>query len=418
MTWGRGGRSLLEPGEGSAQPLSGVRVLDLSGEMGVYCGKLLADVGADVIKVGAPSGDPMRRTGPFIEGAEPPENSLHWLHYNTNKRSVTLDIASDAGSDLLRQLAAKSDVLLETFQPGYLESLGLGYGHLSQGNPGLVYASLTPFGQTGPYRDYRASDLVGFAMGGYLYVTGWPHTPPNKLWGSQAYQTTSNRAFIGILIALYHRLATGQGQHIDVSMQEAVATTTEHVNTTYNYTGESAARCGFRHGGQFVATWKCRDGYVSITTNTQKAWDDLRAWMDREGMAGDLMDEKYGDRFILRGELSSHIEGLIEAWTLTHTRQEITDWGQANHHPWGPVATANELLANEQLWERGFFFEVADSENGGKLVYPGAPYKLAESGWRFVSSAPQVGQHNRQVYCDELGLSDRDLQDLAEAGTI
>ena len=185
-----------------------------------------------------------------------------------------------------------------------------------------------------------------------MYVTGWPDAPPNKLWGLQAYQTTSNRAFIGILIAVYHRLATGQGQYVDVSMQEAVATTTEHVNTAYNYTGESAVRCGFRHGGQFVATWQCQDGYVSITTNTAKAWDDLRAWMDRDGMAGDLMEEQYNDRFILRGESGAHIEELIEAWTRIHTRAEITEWGQANHHPWGPVSTAAELLGFEQHWER------------------------------------------------------------------
>jgi len=412
--------------EENTQPLTGTRVLDLSGDLGVYCGKLLADVGADVIKVEPPGGDLMRRTGPFIGSKDETQTpgytgsagSLHWRHYNTNKRSITLDIASDAGSALLRRLAANADVLLESFQPGHLESLGLGYGRLSEANPGLVYASLTPFGQTGPYRDYRGSDLVGFAMGGYMYVTGWPDTPPNKLWGSQAFQTTSNRAFIGILIALYHRLATGQGQQVDVSMQEAVATTTEHVNTTYNYTGENAVRCGFRHGGQFVATWQCRDGYVSITTNTQKAWDDLRAWMDRDGMAGDLMDERYGDRFILRGEHGAHIEELIEAWTLTHTRQEITEWGQANHHPWGPVATAAELLDNEQLWGRGFYFEAEDDQSGVKMVYPGAPYKLSEAGWRFVSPAPPIGQHNRQVYCDELGLSTADLQDLTAAGIV
>ncbi len=409
---------MQDQGEHTAQPLTGIRVLDLSGDMGVYCGKLLADVGADVIKVEPPGGDYMRQTGPFIKDVIDPENSIHWLHYNTNKRSITLDIESGAGSDLFRRLTANADVLLESFQPGFLDSLGMGYGHLGKTNPGLVYASLTPFGQTGPYRDYLASDLVGFAMGGYMYVTGWPHTPPNKLWGSQAYHTTSNRAYLGILIALFHRLATGQGQHVDVSMQEAVATTTEHVNTTYNYTGESAIRCGFRHGGQFVATWPCRDGYVSITTNTQKAWDDLRAWMDREGMAGDLMDGKYNDRFILRGEHSSHIEGLIEAWTLTHTREEITEWGQANHHPWGPVATAAELLDNEQLWDRGFFFEVDDPQNGGKMVYPGAPYKLSESEWRYSSPAPKVGQHNMQVYCDELGLSTDELQELIKAGTV
>ncbi|MDA0263534.1 MAG: CaiB/BaiF CoA-transferase family protein [Chloroflexi bacterium] len=404
------------PGGNDAQPLTGIRVLDLSGESGVYCGKLLADVGADVIKVEPLGGDPMRRIGPFLEGAAPPENSLDWRHYNTNKRGITLDIASDAGGVMLRRLAARSDVLVESFQPGYLESLDLGYGQLSETNPGLVYASLTPYGQTGPYRDYRASDLTGFAMGGYLYPTGWSHTPPNKLWGLQAYQTTSNRAFIGILIALYHRLATGLGQYVDVSMQESVAATTEHVNTTYNYTGESAVRCGFRHGGQFVATWPCRDGYVSITTNTQKAWDDLRAWMARDGMAGDLMDEQYDDRFILRGDLSSHIEGLVEAWTKTHTRKEITDRGQANHHPWGPVSTASELLDNEQLWDRGFYLEVEDG--GGKLVYPGAPYKLSGDGWRFGAPAPSVGQHNRQVYCEELGLSDEEYQHLKDTGVV
>ena len=158
----------MAPDEGNAQPLTGIRILDLSGDLGVYCGKLLADAGADVIKIEAPGGDPMRRTGPFIDGAQPPENSLYWRHFNTNKRSITLDITSDTGGALLRQLTGTADVLMESFQPGYLDSLGLGYGHLGDGNPGLIYASFTPFGQTGPYKDYSGSDLVGFAMGGYM----------------------------------------------------------------------------------------------------------------------------------------------------------------------------------------------------------------------------------------------------------
>lgn len=406
---------MIDSSSENAQPLTGIRVLDLSGDLGVYCGKLLADVGADVIKVEPPGGDAMRRTGPFVADAAPLENSLHWRHYNTNKRSITLNIETSAGTDLLGKLAATADVVLESFQPGYLSAKGLGYDHLSEANPGLVYASLTPFGQSGPYRDYKASDLVGFAMGGYMYVTGWPDTPPNKLWGLQAYQTTSNRAFIGILIALYHRLATGEGQYVDVSMQEAVATTTEHVNTTYNYTGESAIRCGFRHGGQFIATWQCKDGYVSITTNTAKAWDDLRAWMERDGMAGDLMDEQYNDRFILRGEHGAHIEELVEAWTLTHTRAEITEWGQANHHPWGPVTTADELLGMEQHWERGFYSVTPGDK---ELVYPGSPYKMSENGWQLNSLAPEIGQHNRQIFCEELGLSADELQTFISDGVV
>ena len=400
------------------QPLTGYRVLDLSGPMGVYCGKLMADMGADVIKVEPPGGDPMRLIGPFLDQQGYPERSLHWLHFNTNKRSITLDIGTADGASLLHSLSLGSDVLLETFPPGYMDSLGLGYAHLEAENPGLIYASLTPFGQTGPYKDHKASDLIGFAMGGYMYATGWPHTPPTRLWGSQAYHTVSNRAYIAILLALYHRLATGQGQSIDVSMQEAVAATTEHVNTVYNYDGVPAVRCGFRHGGQFVATWRCKDGYVSITTNTQQAWDDLRTWMDRDGMAGDLMADQYSDRFILRGDLSEHIEGLIQKWALLHTRQEITDWGQAHHHPWSPAATADELLDNEQLWARGFFKEIEDSGQGDMLVYPGAPYKLSQSPWKLRHTAPRAGQHNAEVYCGDLGLSVADLEALANAGAI
>ena len=226
----------------SQQPLTGMRVLDLSGPMGVYCGKLMADMGADVIKVEPPGGDPMRQIGPFLNADSSSGHSLYWLHFNTNKRSITLDVADPKGAELLSKMAQDADVVLETSPPGYLENLGLGYKDLSQTNPDLIYASLTPFGQTGPYKDFKATDLTGFAMGGYMYVTGWPDTPPTRLWGAQAYNTTSNRAFIAILLALYHRMSTGEGQFIDVSMQEAVAATTEHVNTTYNYTGEPAVR--------------------------------------------------------------------------------------------------------------------------------------------------------------------------------
>ncbi len=390
-------------------PLSGFRALDLAGPMGVYCGKLMADMGADVIKIEPPGGDPMREFGPFIDGQPGPGRSLHWLHFNTNKRSVTLDLSGSEGVSAFRQLVSVSDVLLETAPPGYMDSLGLGYENLATGSPGLIYASITPFGQSGPYRDFKASDLVGLAMGGYLYVTGWPHTPPTRLWGSQAYHTASNRAYIAILLALYHRTMTGQGQYIDVAMQEAVAATTEHVNTTYNYTGESATRCGFRHGGQFIATWRCKDGYASITTNTRKAWDDLRAWMDRDGMAGDLLDAQYDDHFVLRGEHSEHIEGLIQRWTLLHTRQEITEFGQSNHHPWGPAAMPDEILDNEQLWSRGFLTNV-ESPDGRAMVYPGDPYRLTEFAQPLRDTAPAPGQHNSDILTGILGIPPEELQ--------
>ena len=400
------------------QPLTGYRVLDLSGPLGVYCGKLMADMGADVIKVEPPGGDPMRRIGPFVHDKPHPERSLYWLHFNTNKRSITLDVATPDGVVLFRRLAQKADLVLEISQPGMMDSLGLGYEAVSTQNRGLVYLSITPFGQTGPYKDYVASDLIGFAMGGYMYVTGWPHTPPTRLWGSQAYHTASNRAYIAGLIALYHRLNTGQGQYVDVSMQEAVAATTEHVNIAYAYEGVPAVRCGFRHGGQVVTTWKCKDGYASITTNTQRAWDDLRAWMAEDGMAGDLMEEKYNGSILLHAEDSAHIEEIIENWALGHTRQEIMEWGQARHHPFGFAATPSEVLDNPQHWGRGFFIKVEHPEFGATFTYPGAPYKLSSSPWKLRSTAPRIGQHNTEVYRDEMGLSVEDLEILASVGAI
>ena len=406
------------PGTEESQPLTGYRVLDLSGPMGVYCGKHMADMGADVIKVEPPGGDPMRRIGPFIHDKPHPERSLNWLHFNTNKRSITLDITTADGAALFRRLAEKADVVLETFQPGTMDSLGLGYGDLSTTNPGLVYVSITPFGQTGPYRDYMGSDIIGFAMGGYMYVTGWPHTPPTRLWGSQAYHTASNRAFIAALIAIFHRLNTGQGQYIDVSMQEAVAATTEHVNIAYIYEGVPAVRCGFRHTGVVVTTWKCKDGYASITTNTQRAWDDLRAWMAEDGMAGDLLEEEYNESILLHAEDSGHIEELIQNWVLLHTRQEITERGQAAHHPWGPAVEPSEVLDNPQLWDRGFFMKVEHPDLEVTLTYPGAPYKLPDSPWKLRTTAPPLGQDNAEVYRNELGLSSDDLEVLASSGVI
>ena len=400
------------------QPLTGYRALDLSGPMGVYCGKHMADMGADVVKVELPGGDPMRRIGPFVHEEPGPERSLYWLHFNTNKRSVTLDITTPEGIELFLRMVRKADVVLESFQPGYLDSLGLGYSDLSAVNSGLVYVAITPFGQTGPYRDYKASDLIGFAMGGYMHATGWPHTPPTRLWGSQAYHTASNRGFIASLIALYDRMLTGEGQFVDVSMQEAVAATTEHVPAAYLYEGVPAVRCGFRHGGNTVTTWKCKDGYASITTNSQRAWDELRSWMAEDGMVGDLMEDKYSQKFILRGEESAHMEELIQKWAMGHTRQEITEWGQARHHPFGSAFTPQEVLDNPHLWGRGSNVKVEHPEYNASFTYPGPAYRMSRTPWEIRSTAPSIGQHNIEVYRDEMGISNEELEVLTGAGVI
>ena len=387
-------------------PLSGYRVLDLAGPMGVYCGKLLADMGADVIKVEPPGGDPMREVGPFIDGQPGPGRSLYWRHFNTNKRSVTLDINTPEGAATLRKLALASDVAAGDRAAGVHGLAGFGIREPGGGRPGagvLFHHSLRANRAIPRFQGVRP----GGVCHGRVYVRHRlaRHSPQQAM----GFAGVSHRVEPGL-----HRHPAGpvpshddraKGQYIDVSMQEAVAATTEHVNTTYNYTGEPAVRCGFRHGGQFVATWRCADGYASITTNTRQAWDDLRAWMARDGMAGDLMDEQYNDHFVLRGEHSAHIEELIQAWALLHTRQEITEFGQSNHHPWGPAATADEILENEQLWGRGYLTTVESADGGPAMVYPGDPYRLAEFPQPARRTAPDPGEHNTEVLSGILGLS-------------
>ena len=205
--------------------LAAYRVLDLTDEKGVLCTKLMADFGADVIKIEPPGGDPMRRIGPFYHDEPDPEKSLFWFTFNTSKRSITLDITRREGQEILRQLATTADFVVECFAPGYLDSLGLGYSALSEVNPRLIMTSITPFGQTGPYRDYKASDIVGLAMGGLLYLNGEPGRPPVRVRASQAYAQASVQAAGGTMVAHYYREISGEGQHVDVSMQEAVSNT-------------------------------------------------------------------------------------------------------------------------------------------------------------------------------------------------
>ncbi|MCK4722097.1 MAG: CoA transferase, partial [Dehalococcoidia bacterium] len=194
--------------------LGDIRVLDLADAKGVYCTKLLADLGADVIKIERPGGDPMRNIGPFFHDEPDPEKSLYWFHFNTSKRSITLNLETADGREVLKKLAKTADVMVETFSPGHLEQIGLGYQTLRELNPRLILTSITPFGQTGPYRDFEGSDMIAQAVGGLMYLPGFPEDPPCRIYGSQAYHSASVQAAVGTMIALYARELTGEGQQV------------------------------------------------------------------------------------------------------------------------------------------------------------------------------------------------------------
>ena len=281
----------------TASALDDIRVLDLTGETGVYCTKLLADLGADVIRIEPPAGDPLRDIGPFWHDEKAADRSLSFLHNNTNKRSITLDIAAPEGKALFEKLVAAADIVVETYAPGYMDSLGLGYAGLCAIKPDIILTSITGFGQTGPHAAYAWSDIVGVAMSGMMNLAGDKEDPPNRPYGNQGYVCASIDGAAGSMMALYHRDLTGEGQHVDVSMQEALDINQETAMLTYDMTKRIATRTGARGLIPIdlpgIGIFEAKDGQVFAYLGTPGGapWTTMYDWMVREGKAEDLGDE-------------------------------------------------------------------------------------------------------------------------------
>jgi len=395
--------------------LHGIRVVDLGGERGAFCGKLLADMGADVIKVEPPGGDPGRRVGPFLSGSVHAERSLSFWYGNTGKRGITLDIGSGEGQEVLRSLARGADVLLEGFRPGYLEELSLGHQALKEAHPGLTVTSISDFGQTGPRRDCVSSDIVASALGGQMYVCGATDTPPVAPYGEQASMAASLYGAIGSLMALRYRRVSGRGQHIDISIHECVAGLTEHVVIRRFYDGVVARRQGSLHWDNAFRVFPCRDGYVLLSLFQE--WDTVVEWLDNERMAADLKDERWRDPETRRVRVE-HVIEVLEGWTRGHAARQLMEQGQAMRLPWAVVHSIRDLKQNVQLEERGFFVEVAHPGEGASFSYPGAPYVLSGTSRRIWKRAPLVGEHNREILMGEMGLSVTEMTRLAQEGII
>lgn len=381
--------------------LSGCRVLDLADEKGMFCSRLLADMGAEVIRIDKPGRNPA--------------TSLFFWETNLGKHGITLNLEAKQGQEVFKRLVRIADVLVESFQPGYLEALGLGYSKLGEINPRLIMASITDFGQSGPYRDYKSCDLVAGALGGSIYVCGEPETPPLKPFGNQAYYTASLFAAVGILLALWNRHTTNKGQHIDISLQECVAATLDHVLVRYFYEGVVAKRRGNLYWNNAFRIFPCRDGYILLSLFQQ--WETLVELLDAEGMAEDLTDKKWLNPDLRLGELD-HIIKVLEQWTSSHTVAELVELGQSMRFPWAEVTSIPGLVDSPQLNERDFFVEVEHPESGKKYKFPGAPCKLSRSPWRVGSRVPKVGEHNIEIYHGELGLSEKEMENLGREGVI
>jgi len=395
--------------------LEGIRLLDLADEKASFCTKLLADMGARVIKVERPEGDPSRKIGPFLGNVSHPERGLFFLYNNTNKRGITLNLEHSEGKKIFRRLVETTDVVVESFSPGILEKLELGFESLIETNPRLILVSVTGFGQDGPRSQNKCCDLVASASGGQMYVSGSPSTPPLRPFGEQSYYVASLFAAIAILLALRRRNRSGKGEHIDISLQEAVASTLEHVMIQYFYEKTIPKRRGNLHWNHAFCILPCKDGHILVSLFQQ--WETLVEWLDSEGMAGDLRDEKY----LVEESRQSHRDHIIEVlqqWTMTHTRKELFELGQLMRFPWAPVCSPQEVLENPHLKSRGFFVEVDHPEIGKPIQYPGAPYKFDACSWDRLKRAPLVGQDNHKVYQGELGLSYEELKRLSSIHVI
>ena len=394
--------------------LEGVTVLDLTQRIaGPYCTKLLADFGATVLKVERPGGEPGRRTPPFYGDEPAPGHSLPFAYLNTNKQSVTLNLKTAEGRRALLALARDADLLVENFAPRVMPSLGLSYPELQAQFPQLVMVSISNFGQTGPYRDYQAADIVEYALGGLMYIFGAYDREPLKHAFHQAQFKAGTDAASAALMALYHQRLSGQGQHIDVSIQEAVASGLRDVVNNYTYTGAIRRRQP-NHSGDLQRIRATADGHMlpSPGLTTGFNWQTM---VDFLGLP-ELDDDKFRTASA-RLANAEELGRILDDYFIEKNKYEMFYASHQHRFIYGVIQSPEEVLADPQFAARGYFVEV-EQPPMGRLKFPGAPFELQATPWALQSPAPEPGQHNRATLGGRLGYSDGELAQLRAGGVI
>lgn len=404
------------------QALSHIKVLDFTQHVaGPYCTKLMADQGADVIKVERPgTGDVARRLGPYPGDVPHPEKSGLFLHLNTNKRSVTLDLATGPGKDIARRLAAEADLVVESFRPGTMASFGLDYPSFKALNPTLVMTSISNFGQTGPYRHYRGSDIIFYAMGGEMSGTGQPEREPVKLGPNATLYQAGATAAVATMGALFLAFdpddGLAVGQHVDVSIMETQLASVDRRMTSllaYQYTGMITKREHWGFGGYPHGVFPCQDGYFAITG----AGVYLSRLVEMIGSPEALQDPKwYTPQAQSDPALQEEFDLIFYPWILSRTKQEVWEAAQKTQVLGAPLNTMEELLNEPFFNDRGAFAQV-DHPEAGPVRQPGRPFIMNETPWALRRPAPLLGQHNEEVLAD-LGYAAEDIVSLRQSGVI
>jgi len=381
-----------------------LRVVELAGDpAGEVVGKVLAQLGADVVKVEPPGGSPTRAVGPFAHGRVDPDHSLAFWYHNTNKRSVVVDRDAPDGRAALGLLLAAADVCITTLRPAEAAAAGLGAEELRAASERMVVVSVTPFGLSGPWADRVSSDLVGLALGSPLNSCGYDdHSmPPIRPGGDQGYQSAASFAQMGVMLALIERERTGQGQVVDVAMHDCLAVGAELANPYWFYPKVVVHRQTCRHAQPTPtqpAIFRCGDDrwvYFVIFVAEQKGWQSLLEWLDSHDLAVDLVQPEYDDP-VYRQQNFGHIQEVVETFFLLRTADEAYHEGQARGLAIGPINSPDDLLTDAHLQERGFFVEVGHDDVPPAL-YPGVPFRFSAFDTDDLRRAPKLGEHTAEV---------------------
>lgn len=389
-------------------------VLDLTSNVrGMHCAKLFADYGADVILVEPLEGSFARQIGPFAYGRQDRETSLHFTHHNRNKRSLRLNLQSERGQQILRDLASGADVLIEDWPVGALDALGLGYEQLHVLNPRLVYTSITGFGQSGPYAHFKTSNIVEDAMGGLMNITGPANKPPTMTGAQQAEHVTAVHAAFATAAALLYRDLHGIGQRVDVSAQECTGSVLENAVEQYTYSGVVRKRSGSRHGTAWPCTvFPCNDGYIGMCCTQAKEVRAAVLLAEDFELAEDPVLENTFERRARADEL----EPRLIAGYMKYGKAQLFHKGQSLGCPIGMTSDARDLATDPHLNEVGFFAEFHHPVIGAYKDIA-APVYMSETPGVMRSAAPLLGQHNDEIL-RELGLSDAELAALRADGVM
>jgi crotonobetainyl-CoA:carnitine CoA-transferase CaiB-like acyl-CoA transferase len=399
-------------------------VLDFADEKGQLCARLLAELGADVVKVEPPGGHPSRENGPFFKGEADGERSLWWWAMNAGKRSVTCQVKLQAGRDIVHGLVETTDIVIETNMPGEAKGLGLDYATLAAINAGVIVVSITGFGQTGPYRKYVATDIVASAMGGHMYLNGDEERGPVRTLAPQAYAQVNAQAAVGAMIALYARgVNGGAGQHVDVSMQEAMANAMDNAQQTWdirkiNNRGPGVGRMvGGNVGPRYI--YETSDGWVAclaagglIGLGANAIIDWLAETNEANGLDSPAWRAKLTAMQPLPPDEVAHVVDTLAAFCRTRPKEWLVEQAQRRAAGWAPVFSPRELVESRHLAARDYWVAVTHEDLGETFIYPGSPWKLSATPWMQRGRAPHAGEHNEEVYGTLLGLTAADLRRL------